>query len=215
MANPNTAVFPAATATDADLLVHSNNAQTTLNGTIDASTLTIVLTDATAFVVPCILTIGSERIHIESKLSNTMTASAAGRGFDSSTAASHISGVAVYGYLTRYEHNQLAAEVKAIEGAIRSGPHTLKTVAKTSAYTAATESVILVDATSGAVVITLPAAAGVTNRIYQVKKVDSSVNAVTVDGNDAETIDGATTQVLSTQYEAVMIVCDGAGWHIL
>jgi hypothetical protein len=44
---------------------------------------------------------------------------------------------------------------------------------------------------------------------------DSSGNAVTVDGNGAETINGAATKALSTQYETVHIMSDGANWIIL
>jgi hypothetical protein len=77
-----------------------------------------------------------------------------------------------------------------------------------------TNSVELVDASGGAITITLPAAANVTNRHYWIKKIDSSGNSVTVDGNGAETIDGSATAILSVQYDAIHIVCDGTGWHI-
>jgi len=116
--NPNTAVFPGVVADDEDLLVQSNQATTTLNGTINASTLTITLTNATNFLFPGIITIESERIKVCSKSTNTLTVCSGGRGFDGSTAASHTSGVAVSGYLTRYEHNQMAAEMKAVQAAV-------------------------------------------------------------------------------------------------
>ena len=75
--------------------------------------------------------------------------------------------------------------------------------------------VVLADATSGAITVNLPAAADNENRMIAVKKVDSSVNAVTVDGNATETIDGATTNVLSSQYDVVMLVSDGTNWNIV
>jgi hypothetical protein len=89
-------------------------------------------------------------------------------------------------------------------------------VSKTADYTA-TESdhVILVDASGGAVTINLPAAAGANGRMYQIKKTDSSGNAVTIDGNGAETIDGATTLSTTTQYQSFTIVCDGSGWWVI
>ena len=45
--------------------------------------------------------------------------------------------------------------------------------------TAGTDSTILVNAASGAITITLPAAAVKANYFYRIKKIDSSVNAVT------------------------------------
>lgn len=78
-----------------------------------------------------------------------------------------------------------------------------------------THDVLLVDATSGALTITLPAVSGSSERQYVVKKVDSSGNAVTVDGNASETIDGATTNVLSSQYDTVRVGCDGSVWWTL
>ena len=85
----------------------------------------------------------------------------------------------------------------------------------TSSGTAGNQVVILCDATSGNVTITLPAAAGVTGRSYYIKKIDSSGNKCIVDGNASETIDGQTTQDLTFQYTAIQVVCDGTKWHIL
>lgn len=89
-------------------------------------------------------------------------------------------------------------------------------VSKTGAYTAtSSDHVILCDASGGAFTVTLPAASGVTGIIYHIKKMDSSGSAVTIDGNGAETIDGATTIDLTLQYESVTIVSDGTSWHII
>jgi hypothetical protein len=91
-----------------------------------------------------------------------------------------------------------------------------KSTAKTTTYTATgDETVITCDATSAAFTVTLPAAASFTGKRYVIKKTDSTLNAVTIDGNASETIDGATTTTLNTQYESVEIVCDGSNWHIV
>ena len=88
-------------------------------------------------------------------------------------------------------------------------------VAKTTTYTAlTTDCFITCDASGGAFTVTLPAVSTVTGQIYHIKKTDSSANAVTTDGNASETIDGATTQVNSTQYNSISIVSDGSNWHI-
>lgn len=76
----------------------------------------------------------------------------------------------------------------------------------------ATHCRVKVDASGGAVVITLPAAAGAAGRLYYIKKTDSSANTVTVDGNGAETIDGNATLVLYNQNNAVCVQSDGTNW---
>lgn len=99
---------------------------------------------------------------------------------------------------------------------IASGNLTTGIVAKTANYTAtANDGSIEVDATSGAVTITLPAVSGAAGRIYTIKKTDASGNAVTVDPNASETIDGATTASLASQYSTITIQANAAGtaWH--
>lgn len=77
------------------------------------------------------------------------------------------------------------------------------------------DDLLVVDATAGAVTIALPAAAGAFGAAFAVKKVDASGNAVTIDANGAETIDGAATVSISTQWETVRVVSDGSGWFVL
>ena len=93
------------------------------------------------------------------------------------------------------------------------------TSAKTGAYTvvlADRNSVILADATSAAFTVTLPAAATAgAGFIVTVKKTDASANAVTIDANASETIDGATTFALTSRYDTAQIVCDGTAWFLL
>lgn len=86
---------------------------------------------------------------------------------------------------------------------------------KTAAYTLTkADQGVLADAASGAITITLPAAASCKYRQFWIKKIDAT-NNVTVDGAGSETIDGATTKVLSTQYESVVLVSDGTEWWIV
>jgi hypothetical protein len=61
--------------------------------------------------------------------------------------------------------------------------------------------------------ITLPTAVDNSGRKLTIKKVDSGTGTVTVDGEGSETIDGATTKVLSAQYTSLAIQCDGSAWH--
>ena len=74
--------------------------------------------------------------------------------------------------------------------------------------------VLLCDPTSGAITVNLPAIAGVADSVIYIKNVGTT-NAVTIDGNSAEEIDGATTYSLSTQYDCVLIIAGSAEWHVL
>lgn len=78
----------------------------------------------------------------------------------------------------------------------------------------ATHYKILVDATSGAVTINLPAASSCAGRIYVIKKIDASANAVTIDGNSTDPIDGAPTQSIGTQWSSYTIQSNGTAWFI-
>lgn len=111
--NPNTAVFPGAAAADTDLFVAKNRSQTTLNTTINNSITTVVLTSGSTFLAPDIITIESEILHCTTLTTNTFTLCA--RGQEGTSAASHTAGVAVYGLNSAWHHNQVAAEIKAIE----------------------------------------------------------------------------------------------------
>ncbi len=72
----------------------------------------------------------------------------------------------------------------------------------------------LVNATSGAVTITLPTAVN-NNASFIIKKTDSSANVVTIDGASSETIDGDLTYKLNDQYNYVEIVSNGTNWVVV
>lgn len=90
-------------------------------------------------------------------------------------------------------------------------------LSKTATYTVSTNDGdnvhVNVDATSGAVTINFYAASGNAGKIITVKKTDSSTNAVTLDGNASETLDGSLTATLTTQYDSATFVCDGTNWQ--
>ena len=74
---------------------------------------------------------------------------------------------------------------------------------------------IRANAVGGAMTINLPTAYG-NGRMITIKKIDSSANAVTIDGSGSETIDDATTLVLLNQYDAVMLIDAATGkWDIV
>lgn len=77
------------------------------------------------------------------------------------------------------------------------------------------DDVVLCSASGGAFTVTLPAVASFQHKVYTIMKTDSGGNAVTVDGNASETINGATTQALAAQYDSITIVCNGTAWFII
>ena len=81
--------------------------------------------------------------------------------------------------------------------------------------TAGAQLVQLVDASAANVTLSLPAAASVQGRMYIIKRMDGSVNTVTVDPAGAETVDGAVSFSLPAQYDYVKIVCDGTQWLVI
>ena len=89
---------------------------------------------------------------------------------------------------------------------------------KSSAYTIVAGDlgkVINVDASGGAVTLTLTAAATLGDGFWcYVRKADSSVNGVTIDPNAAELVNGAATFGISTQYDQRLLVCDGSAWFL-
>jgi len=86
---------------------------------------------------------------------------------------------------------------------------------KTAAYTAGREKVILVNTSGGSLTVTLPPASDNEGNFFYIKDIDSGVNTVTIDGNGAETIDGAATLVLAAARGTALIFCDGSQWHRL
>lgn len=75
--------------------------------------------------------------------------------------------------------------------------------------------VVLADAPVGVVTITLPPADSNEDRVVIVKKTDATPNVVNIDGNGSETIDGATSVSIGTQYASYTLISDGTEWHVL
>lgn len=88
---------------------------------------------------------------------------------------------------------------------------------KTANYTVLetdANSIILCDATSGNITITLPTAASAgSGFMVWVKKTDASANTVTIDADGSETISGASTVVFTDQNNCAMVVSDATNWE--
>jgi hypothetical protein len=85
-----------------------------------------------------------------------------------------------------------------------------------SPYTAlVSDQIIYADASAGNVTINLPTALSAAGSVFTIKKIDSSVNTITIDANGAQTIDGALTQVIALQWASLQIHSNAATWFII
>jgi hypothetical protein len=87
---------------------------------------------------------------------------------------------------------------------------------KTTTYTATTsDDIVLADTSGAAWTLSLYTASGNTGKRLYIKKTTSDLNALTIDPNGTETIDGSLTTTINTQYESVILVSDGTNWQLL
>lgn len=92
----------------------------------------------------------------------------------------------------------------------------LKSNTYTANHTITTgEVVIYANANGGGFSVTLPDATTVTNKVFYIKKTDTSGNTVTIATTSSQTIDGSTTVLLSTPYSVRTVISDGSNWQIL
>jgi hypothetical protein len=99
-----------------------------------------------------------------------------------------------------------------VNGPIQGNGFDQAYLARTTTYTATTSD-YFIDCTTGTFTVNLFTAVGNTGRILIIK--NSGTGTITVDPNGTQTIDGATTQTLSTQWSRVHIISDGANWKII
>ena len=92
----------------------------------------------------------------------------------------------------------------------------LDILSKTANYTVLVgdgdDVIIFADATAASFTITLYTAVGNSGRKVRVVKIDSTANTVTIDPNGSQTWNGATTKVLSAQWDTTNGVSDGSNW---
>ncbi|HEY4720858.1 MAG TPA: hypothetical protein VII92_03365, partial [Anaerolineae bacterium] len=88
------------------------------------------------------------------------------------------------------------------DGVVRTSGRRRATVTKTDSYTATAYDEVIICNKATAMTITLPAATG-SGRTYHIKNINTGT--VTIDGDGSETIDGATTVDIATQYNCVAV----------
>lgn len=110
--------------------------------------------------------------------------------------------------ITYVAHNDVWSPVSSLSGRI------VTTASPTYTLTRL-DSILLVDATANAVTVNIPAAADYTDRQWIVKKIDASANAVTLDATGTDTIDGAGTLPLASQWDRAHIASNGTAWFVI
>jgi hypothetical protein len=79
-----------------------------------------------------------------------------------------------------------------------------------------TANVYLVNAASSNINITLPSASTVTNKIYKIKKTDSSTNTIIIKPNGTDSIENLSEDlIVQFQNSAVQLISYGNGWFII
>lgn len=74
---------------------------------------------------------------------------------------------------------------------------------------------VLCDATSGAFDVQLPAAADHEKRVFNIKKIDSSVNVVTITTTDGDLVEFATDIPLAGQGDVANLQSNGSAWYLV
>lgn len=106
-----------------------------------------------------------------------------------------------------------AEMIRALEGLFGSVGSYVVSSLSVSGSADENAQVVLANASSGNVTVTLPTAVGNGGKYFFVKKVDSTGNKVIVSG--APSIDGDATLELLLQYECVQLVSDGSNWYVV
>lgn len=90
-----------------------------------------------------------------------------------------------------------------------------RTVTAAAYQAQASDHTILCDATSNAITVTLLSANLKAYPYVVIKKTDATANAVTIDGAGSQTINGASSITLGSQYQTAILHADSTGWHLL
>ncbi len=105
------------------------------------------------------------------------------------------------------------AKFTSISGTLNGLVTNVTTVASSTSV-GSNNHIILINAASGAITLTLPDASTVTNREFKFKKIDSTANIITISGSSSQTIDGELDKEITTQYEAFIVVSNGSNWFV-
>lgn len=76
------------------------------------------------------------------------------------------------------------------------------------------QNVLLMNCAGGAITLTMPVPSSAAGRIWFIKKIDATANALTLIVSGGGTIDGVSSQSTTVQYYAWTIICDGNSYFL-
>lgn len=94
---------------------------------------------------------------------------------------------------------------------------TVQTISSTSTLNIDNGTIILANASSGNITITLPAASANSGKILKFKKSEGTSNVANIQPASGESIDGQSNQIVSLEspFAALSLICDGTGYYII
>ncbi|HUC87733.1 MAG TPA: hypothetical protein VMR95_01110 [Candidatus Binatia bacterium] len=93
--------------------------------------------------------------------------------------------------------------------------YTTNTVGSTTYTITTSNCIVLANAASNNVAITLPLASSCTGYQFDVKRIDSSANTCSVTCSGSDTIDGQASISIPTQYLSMTLISNGSAWYII
>lgn len=114
-------------------------------------------------------------------------------------------------------HSHTISDITDLSENISNNGDITTSVSSDQTITLSTETnVYLVNASSASVSINLPIASTTTNKIYKIKKTDSSVNTVSIIPNGTDTIENLSESlIIELQNSAVQLISYENGWFII
>jgi hypothetical protein len=98
---------------------------------------------------------------------------------------------------------------------VRVGQYLRSRTYSAAATIPATSDAVLANATSAAFTLTLPSATASPEKVLTIKKIDATVNYVTVSAAGSQTIDGISTYALAAPGAYLTLLSDGSNWRII
>jgi hypothetical protein len=135
-------------------------------------------------------------------------------GLNDLSDVSFTAGAGIDNYVLTYDHSTTSWGAEPAAGGGGGTSYTYSAVSAAT-VTGAAWYHYSVDTSSNAVTINLPALSGLTDGDEIRVKLRDNTNTLTIDASGAETIDGNTTLVMNTQYEAVTLVAGSTEWEII
>lgn len=109
---------------------------------------------------------------------------------------------------------RLERDVRRLQCCMANGSSTPPSNVNTNTTLGDSTSYNAVDASAGAVTVTLPTAVGNAGLQHTVKKTDATANEVIVEGAGSETIDGDLNYIITESYNGATFISNGTNWYV-